>query len=128
MRVILAAGLAATAAHAAAGGAASAETLSALSGMAGDVVAEARVSSDGALRGLMVLERSDRPCVVQVYGDLVSVDNYEGRVERCSGAGPTHADGPGSTRGQVFISGGSSYVTGLRVCLSDSDRVKGWTL
>ncbi len=129
-RGILAAGIAAAAVAASAGGGltASAETLSGLSGTAGDVVAEARVDAGGALRSLMVLERSDRPCVVQVYGNLVPVDSYEGRVERCRGGGPTRADGTDSTKGKVFIGGGGSYATGLRVCLSDSDRVKGWTI
>ena len=122
--VILAAGVA----FGAACGHASAETLSARSGMSGNVVAEARVDPGNTLRGLMILEKADRPCVVQVYGDLVAVESYEGRIGTCKGSGPTKADGLDSTKGKVFISGGSSYVTGLKVCLSGSNRVKGWTI
>jgi hypothetical protein len=96
--------------------------------MAGSVIAEARVSPGNALRGLMILEKADHPCVVQVYGNLVGVEDYEGRIETCEGGGPTKADGFDSYKGQVFISGGGSYVTGLKVCLSGSDRVKGWTI
>jgi hypothetical protein len=107
---------------------ASAESLSARSGKTGEVVAEARVDSGNDLRGLMILEQSDRPCVVQVYGDLASIGSYEGRIDKCKGGGPTKADGIDSTKGQVFVVGGGSFVTGLKVCLSSSDRVKGWTL
>ncbi len=107
---------------------ANAETLSPRSGKSGEIIAEARVDSGGDLRGLMILEKSDRPCVVQVYGDTVGVKTYEGRIERCNGTGPEQAKGVDSTKGKVFITGGGSYVTGLKVCLSNSDRVKGWTI
>jgi hypothetical protein len=110
------------------GTAATAETLSARSGKSAEIVAEARVDSGGTLRGLMILEKSDRPCVVQLYGTSGVIDKYEGRIERCNGGGPKQAKGIDSTKGQVFIKGGGSYVTGLKVCLSSSDRVKGWTL
>jgi hypothetical protein len=40
--------------------------------MSGSVIAEARVSPGNALRGLMILEKADHPCVVQVYGNLVA--------------------------------------------------------
>jgi hypothetical protein len=120
--------LAAGVALAAAGSSASAETLSARSGMSGNLIAEARVDPGGALRGLMILEKADRPCVVQIYGNLVPVKSYEGRIEMCKGSGPTKADGVDSTKGQVFLTGGGSHVTGLKVCLSGSDRVKGWTI
>lgn len=105
-----------------------AETLSARTGMSGQIIAESRVDSGGTLRGLMILEKSDRPCVVQLYGALVPIKNYEGRIDKCNGGGPKKAKGVNSTKGQVFIKGGSSYVTGLKVCLSSSDRVKGWTI
>jgi hypothetical protein len=72
-----------TALAAACGTSAAAEVLSARSGKAGSVVAEARVDSGGALRGLMILEKADRPCVVQVYGALAAVGSYEGRVDEC---------------------------------------------
>lgn len=108
--------------------AALAETLSARTGMSGQIIAESRVDSGGNLRGLMILEKSDRPCVVQLYGALVPIKNYEGRIDQCNGGGPKKAKGIDSTKGQVFIKGGGSYVTGLRVCLSNSDRVKGWTI
>src|SRR3712207_3056694 len=84
-------------------GSAAAETLSARSGKSGNVVAEARVESDGALRGLMILEKADRPCVVQIYGNLAAVKIYEGRIDKCKGNGPTQADGPDSYKGQVFL-------------------------
>lgn len=105
-----------------------AETLSALTGKSGQIIIESRVDSGGNLRGLMILEKSDRPCVVQLYGALVPIKNYEGRIDQCNGGGPKKAKGINSTKGQVFIKGGGSYVTGLRVCLSNSDRVKGWTI
>jgi hypothetical protein len=120
--------LAAGAVMAAICGSASAETLSARSGKSGNVIAEARVDSGGALRGLMILEKADRPCVVQIYGNLAAVKGYEGRIDKCKGNGPTQADGPDSYKGQVFLTAGSSYATGLKVCLSGSDRVKGWTI
>ena len=120
--------LAASVALVAAGSSASAETFSERSGKFGQIRTEARVDTGNELRGLMILEQADRPCVVQVYGDLAPVASYEGRVDKCKGGGPTKADGVDSTKGQVFISGGSSYVTGLKVCLSSSERVKGWTL
>ena len=107
---------------------AAAETLSARSGKTGNLITEARVDPGGALRGLMILEKSDRPCVVQVYGDVVGVTDYEGRIDQCKGTGPKKADGINPYKGQVFISGGGSFATGLKVCLSRSDRVKGWTL
>lgn len=105
-----------------------AETLSARTGMSGQIIAESRVDSGGNLRGIMILEKSDRPCVVQLYGALVPIKDYEGRIDQCNGGGPKKAKGINSTKGQVFIKGGSSYVTGLSVCLSNSDRVKGWTI
>jgi hypothetical protein len=120
--------LAASVALAAPCSSASAETFSARSGKSGNVITEARVDAGNDLRGLMILEQADRPCVVQIYGDLVPVASYEGRIDKCKGGGPTKADGVDSTKGQVFISGGGSYVTGLKVCLSSSDRVKGWTI
>ncbi|NVJ65195.1 MAG: hypothetical protein HWE16_01815 [Gammaproteobacteria bacterium] len=100
-----------------------AEVLSPRSGNVGDYSREARVNSS-FLRGFMVLEKFDRPCVVQLYGTLVGQSNYEGRIEECNGSGPT--TGPYSA--QTFISGGSSYVTGIKVCHSNSNRVKGYTL
>ena len=109
-------------------GSAAAETLSTRSGKPGNVLAEARVDSGGALRGLMILEEADRPCVVQVYGNVAAVGSYEGRIEKCKGSGPTQADGLDSFKGQVFLTGGDSHATGLKVCLSGSDRVKGWTI
>jgi hypothetical protein len=109
-------------------GAASAESLTARSGKTGQVIAEARVDPGNDLRGLMILEKADRPCVVQVYGDLAPVQEYEGRLDKCKGAGPTKADGIDSTKGKIFLVGGGSFATGLKVCLSNSDRVKGWTL
>ena len=112
----------------AAGGTGATETLSDRSGRHGEVIREARVDAGNEMRGLMVIEQADRPCVVQIYGDLVPIRSYEGRIDTCKGGGPTEADGIDSTKGQVFLSGGASYVTGLRVCLSSSDRVKGWTL
>ena len=120
--------LAAGVALAAACSGASAETLSARSGKSGNVIAEARVDPGGTLRGLMILEESDRPCVVQIYGNLVGVESYEGRIDQCQEGGTTKAKGWDSHKGQVFITGGGSYVTGLKVCLSGSDRVKGWTI
>ena len=109
-------------------GPALAETLSSRTGMSGQIIAESRVDSGGNLRGLMILEKSDRPCVVQLYGELVPTKDYEGRIDQCNGGGPKKAKGVNSTKGKVFITGGSSYVTGLKVCLSNSDRVKGWTI
>lgn len=105
-----------------------AETLSARTGMSGQIITESRVDPGENLRGIMILEKSDRPCVVQLYGALVPIKNYEGRIDQCNGGGPKKAKGIDSTKGQVFIKGGSSYVTGLSVCLSNSDRVKGWTI
>ena len=96
--------------------------------MSGQIIAESRVDPGGNLRGLMILEKSDRPCVVQLYGELVPTKDYEGRIDQCNGGGPKKAKGVNSTKGQVFIKGGSSHVTGLKVCLSSSDRVKGWTI
>jgi hypothetical protein len=107
---------------------ASAETLSERSGKVGNVIAETRVDSGDSLRGMMILEQSDRPCVVQIYSDLIPVESYVGRIDKCNGGGPKKAKGIDSSKGQVVISGGGSYVTGLKVCLSSSDRVKGWTL
>lgn len=109
-------------------GPAVAETLSNRTGMSGQIITESRVDSGGNLRGLMILEKSDRPCVVQLYGELVPTKDYEGRIDQCNGGGPKKAKGVNSTKGQVFIKGGSSHVTGLKVCLSSSDRVKGWTI
>ena len=105
-----------------------AETLSERTGKRGQIIAEARVDPGNDLRGLMILEKSDKPCVVQVYGAVSTVKRYEGRIDQCKGGGPEQAKGIDSTKGQVFVSGGGSYATGLRVCLSNSDRVKGWTL
>lgn len=107
---------------------AQAEEMSPRTGKSGQIVVEARVDSGNDLRGLMILEQADRPCVVQVYGAVQTVANYEGRIDKCKGGGPTKAAGIDSTKGLVFLRGGSSYVTGLNVCLSSSDRVKGWTL
>lgn len=107
---------------------ADAETLSQRSGKSGQIILEARVDGRTDLRGLMILEKSDRPCVVQVYGTSVQTKRYEGRISECFGGGPKQAKGIDSTKGKVFISGGGSYVTGLKVCLSKSDRVKGWTI
>ena len=107
---------------------ADAETLSPRSGKGGQIISEVRVDSGNELRGLMILEKNDRPCVVQVYGNSGVISRFEGRIEECKGSGPTQAKGIDSTKGQVFVSGGGSYVTELKVCLSDSDRVKGWTI
>ena len=109
-------------------GSASAETVSDRTGLGGNIVQEARVKSGNQLRGLIILEQADRPCVVQVYGNLAPVKEYEGRIDNCKGGGPTKADGFSENKGEVFIVGGASYVTGLKVCLSDSSRVKGWTI
>lgn len=117
MKVILATGVA----LAIAGPGASAETFSARSGKAGNVIDEVRTDPGSDLRGMIILEKADRPCVVQVYGNLIGIDKYEGRIEKCKGGGPK------TGKGQVFIYG-SSFVTGLKVCLSNSDRVKGWTI
>jgi len=108
--------------------AASAESLSPRSGNEGDIIKETRGNDRSYLRGLIILEKSDRPCVVQIYGNLVRVKDYTGRIEECSGSGPKMAKGVNSSKGQVFISGGSSYVHGLKLCLSSSNRVKGWTI
>jgi hypothetical protein len=110
------------------GGIVTAEELSPRTGDTGQIIEEARVDRGNNLRGLMILEKSDRPCVVQVYGQVSTVRSYEGRIDLCNGGGPKQAKGANSVKGQVFVSGGGSYATGLRVCMSNSGRVKGWTL
>jgi hypothetical protein len=64
---------------------ADAETLSQRSGKSGQIILEARVDPGNPLRGLMILEKSDRPCVVQVYGDVQLPKRYEGRISQCLG-------------------------------------------
>jgi hypothetical protein len=123
-RVILVAGVVLAAACAGA----SAETFSARSGKTGNVIDEARIDPGDALRGLIILEKSDRPCVVQVYGNLWGIEEYDDRIDKCKGTGPKKADGINPYKGQVLLTGGGIFATGLKVCLSNSDRVKGWTL
>lgn len=109
---------------------AAAEVPSPRTGDDGQIVREVRVNPGNHLRGIMILEKRDRPCVVQVYGNLVGVRDYDSRINQCNsyGDGPNQSKGINQFKGQVFISGGGSYATGVNVCLSNSGRVKGWTL
>lgn len=107
------------------------EELSPLTGKTGQIVQDERVRNPGTtgfLQSLMILESADHPCIVQLYGDDLTVDRYEGRINQCKDFGSNRGKGIDATKGRVAIRGGGVYITGLNVCLSSSNRVKGWTI